>query len=103
MIAEVAGLLVVAQDWEGHHDWGGGWWVVMVLAMLLFWVLIAFAIVWAVRTWSASRPGGEGRDRGPLEILDRRLADGSISIEEYEERRRKLQESGAPPGADRAP
>ena len=103
MIPDLAGLLVVAQDWEGHHDFGGGWWIVMVLAMLLFWSLVVLGVVWAARTWFASRPTSEAQGTTPLEILERRLADGSISVEEYEERRRVLQEPRQRPGADPGP
>ena len=88
-------VLVVAQssDWDGHHgDWGGGWWIVM----LLFWVLVAAGIVWAISRASRSQPDERRAGATPLEILERRLAEGSISVEEYEERRRALAGSGHP-------
>ena len=99
MTPHPADLLVLAQSWDGHHDWGGGWWIVMVLAMVLFWALVVIGIVWAVRAWPTSRPTGAGRGETPLEILDRRLADGSISVEEYEQRRTALREPDARPDA----
>lgn len=88
--------LVIAQDGDwGHMGWDSGWWIVMMFAMVLFWALVVVGIVWLVRSLQ-----GGGGDRGPgeptvLELLDRRLADGSISIEEYEERRRVLGGSSA--------
>jgi len=88
-------VLVVAQssDWDGHHgDWGGGWWIVM----LLFWVLVAAGVIWAVRASSGPRPHERHAGATPLEILERRLAEGSISVEEYEERRRALAGSEHP-------
>jgi putative membrane protein len=89
--------LIVAQV-RGPDGWGhmgGGWWgVPMMLGMLLFWVLIALAIVWLVRAL-LRQDGGPGgppapRPEGPVEVLERRLAEGAISIEEYEQRREVL-------------
>ena len=86
-------LLVLAQsDWNDHHDIGDGWWIVMMVGMIAFWVIVALAVVWAVRHWSATtstdRRDPDGDD--PLKILDRRLAEGEISIEEYARRRNLL-------------
>lgn len=83
--------LVLAQNVasHGHHDMSGGWWIVMMIGMFLFWALIAVAIVWGVRTWA----GGQqlaGKQSTPKDVLERRLAEGEISVEEYEERRRVL-------------
>lgn len=90
--------LVLAQDgWDGHHDMDGGWWIVMMIGMFLFWALIIVAVVWAVRTWS---DGNRARDKStPQDVLERRLAEGQISVEEYEERRRVLSGPTASPGA----
>ena len=88
--------LVIAQDIDvdGHHDLDGGWWIVMMIGMLLFWALVVVAVVWAVRAWTGGQgPGGPGPARHestPQEVLERRLAEGEISVEEYEERRRVL-------------
>ena len=83
-------LLVLAQsDWNDHHDFGDGWWIVMMIGMIAFWVIVALAIVWAVRHWSSTtstdRHDPDGDD--PLKILDRRLAEGEVSVEEYSRRR----------------
>lgn len=88
-------LIVFAQgsDWDGHHDGG---WVVMGLGMLIFWVLLIAVVVWLVRTWGPGHGHGPGPLQTPLDVLDRRLAEGGISVEEYEERRRIL--TGRGPG-----
>jgi putative membrane protein len=78
--------LLVAGGVGDHMD--DGWWVVMV-GMLLFWGLIALAVVWGVRSFAGQRRE-DGGGATPMDVLDRRLADGSISIEEYEQRRRML-------------
>ena len=72
-----------------HGDFGSGWWIVMMLGMLLFWGLIIAAVVWAVRELRHSR----GRDAGlktPSALLDHRFASGEISADEYRERKAVL-------------
>ena len=86
---------LLADTWD-MHDWGGGWWVVMVLAMLLFWGLVIAGIVWVVRAATGDRAAAG--TKGAREILDERLATGEISVEEYERRRALLvgKRSGPP-------
>jgi putative membrane protein len=83
---------VVADTWD-MHDWGGdGWWVMMGIGMLLFWGLVIAGIVLIMRELSGPR-----HDRGredPLDILKGRLAQGDISVEEYERHRQALERSG---------
>lgn len=67
---------------HGMEPWG--W-----LTMLLFWAAVIFVIVWAVRsTDGPRRRDGDSASR----ILDERFARGEIDREEYEERRRILDE-----------
>ena len=99
LTAALSAFVLVAEDesdW-GHMDLDGGWWIVMGLGMVLFWALVILGIVWLVREIGgghghASRAGARGPD--PLEVLDRRLAEGEIDVEEYEERRRTIRASG---------
>lgn len=55
---------------------------VMMLGMVVFWGGIILLIVWLVR-------GGFDRSRTPvvsaMEILERRFAEGAISVDEYRE------------------
>lgn len=86
-------ILLADGDWDNHMgDWGAGWWVAMVLMMVVFWGLVIFGVVWLVR----SLGGGHHtiRHRDPAEVLDHRLASGEISVEEYRERRALLKEGG---------
>lgn len=94
-MAKLIGLgLVFADDgWDHHMDWDGGWWVVMVIGMVLFWALVIVGIVWLVRELSGGRGGRPGREPSALELLDRRLADGTISPADYHERRAMLEKS----------
>ena len=86
--------LLLAQDdsdW-GHMNWDGGWSILMVLGMVLFWALVILGVVWLVREVSAGRResqrGAAGPD--PAATLDHRLASGEISIKEYRDRRDAL-------------
>lgn len=84
-------LLVLAdQEWD-HMDWGGGWWLVMVLAMVLFWGLVIAGAIWLVRSLSSGHSAGGHRPPSAIELLDRRLAEGEISTEEYAQRRAVLE------------
>jgi putative membrane protein len=89
-----AALVFADSDWGGHMD--GGWWVVMAIGMVLFWALVIVGLVWLVRELTGR--GGLKLRQGPLELLDRRLAEGTISPEDYRERRKIL--AGSPPEAD---
>ncbi len=95
------GLVLADEGWGDHMDWGGGWWIVMVVGMVLFWGLAILGAVWLVREL-VGRGGSLGRKPNALELLDRRLAEGTISPEDYRERR-KILEGSSPPGdgADR--
>jgi putative membrane protein len=83
-----AALLTLADYGNHMDDWGAGWWILMALMMIVFWGLVIGGIVWLVRTLMAERHG-HGRE-SPIELLDRRLASGEISPEEYRERRDML-------------
>lgn len=87
---------VLADSWGFHHNLGTGGWIVMMLGMVIFWGAVIALGVWLVRGGSASR------SESPQEILRRRLADGSISVEEYEQRRAAL-ESSTQAGRDDTP
>ena len=85
------------QEWPYHgpHMWGGGWW--MFLGPLMMIVFIA-AIVAAVVLMFRWLGGGQGvappttPGKTPLDILKERFARGEIDKEEFEERRRVLDE-----------
>jgi putative membrane protein len=76
-----------------HGDVGTGWMIVMMPMMLLFWGAIIVGIAWLIRGagrgWSASGEDLAARE-DPMEILDRRFAEGAISVEDYSARRKVL-------------
>jgi putative membrane protein len=92
----VVPILASAQErpyewgWGMHPmGWMGGFWGVgMMFMMLLFWILVIAAIVFAVR-WLVSQDKG-GRSDSSMEILRQRYARGEINKEEFEAKKRDL-------------
>lgn len=85
-------LTILLADTDHMGDWGAGWWIAMVLMMIVFWALVIAGAVWLVRSLAGGHHAIHRRD--PLEVLDHRLAGGEISIEEYRERRELLGKGG---------
>jgi putative membrane protein len=88
-------------DYWGMHDGdvGLGWGLVMILGMLVFWGLVIAGVVWLARSASSSR---DDREDSPRDILDRGLAQGTISPEEYERRRALLTRPSRPEDGESA-
>jgi uncharacterized membrane protein len=63
---------------------------------VLIWVLLILAVLWSVKV-VADRKSGDGGNGGgsrrPLDILEERYARGELSEQEFEERKRVLEES----------
>lgn len=74
---------LAAVDWH-HGDIGTGWWIVMMIGMVLFWVAVFAGIAWLVRT------AGGTRRPSARELLDERFARGEIDVDEYRERQSAL-------------
>ena len=86
-----------ADGFDMHGDFGTGWWIAMMLGMLVFWALVIAAVVWVIREVSGRREGRAGAESAEA-LLDRRFAAGEISIEEYRQRKAVLSgEVAAPP------
>jgi putative membrane protein len=67
----------------------GGWWG---LSGSLFWLVLIVGIVLLVRAGSGRSPWpGSGRESG-IDVLERRFAEGELSLEEYRERRSVLEQ-----------
>lgn len=78
-------------DMWGHMEGWGGYWL-MGLVCLLVVVGLVLLIVWAFRA-PGSKRAGEGAPpsaESPLEILKKRYAQGELSDEEFEEKKRRL-------------
>jgi putative membrane protein len=68
--------------------WGGGFF------MIFFWVAIIVGIVLLVKWIMATSGKGEGvpAKESPMEILKRRYAAGEIGKEEFEEKKKDLEQ-----------
>jgi putative membrane protein len=87
----VAQLVPLADTWGMHgDDVGAGWMALTMIGMVLFWGAVILGIVWLVRGGVAGRPSPPGEPESALQILERRFAEGTISPEDYEARRRIL-------------
>ena len=77
----------------GGMGWGGMGWGGMV-GMILVWVVLIAAIVWAVSRLLPGRKVEDGRPAAgqekPQDILDRRFARGEIDLETYQAQRAAL-------------
>lgn len=75
----------------------------MMIGMGLFWLAIILAVVWLVR-YSVERRQQEAPSENALTILERRFAEGSVSVDEYKQRRDVLTGAAAPsPAGDVTP
>lgn len=90
----------------GNHMGAGGW-IFSILASLIFLALIGALIFWLL---SATTSGGgnltrTGSRESPKEILDRRLASGELTVEQYRHLHDTLDGAGQPsaPPAPREP
>jgi putative membrane protein len=66
----------------------GGWWI---LSGPLIWLLIIVGIALLVRGSGRAPWAGGGPETG-IDVLERRFAEGELSLEEYRERRSVLEE-----------
>ena len=78
-----------------YYDNGGthwGLWIVMIVAMLVFFAILAWAVVSIIRQRDGHSGGGGQGPSGTsgsdaLRILDERFARGEIDVDEYTNRR----------------
>src|ERR1044071_4605922 len=74
--------------WEMHPMWWWGLGFGMMAMMFLFWALVIFGFIVAVR-WLLNKGVGEKADTA-LRILRERYARGEINKEEFEARKKDL-------------
>ena len=92
--------LPLADNWGMH---GSGWWLLAAIPMML----LMGTMMWMMMRGmggSSSRDASAPPDRSatresPLETLERRLAEGELSIDEYRARREVLVDGNAQPSA----
>jgi putative membrane protein len=99
----VAAIIPVADAWGMHGDVGWGWMALMMAVMVLFWGAVIFGIVWLIRSFAGggSAPSGEmpvSRETA-VQILERRFAEGALTVEDYRARREVLANGAGLTGA----
>src|SRR5512133_3645084 len=93
---DIAQTIPVSDTWM-HGGWG--WMSLMMVMMVLFWGAVIFGVVWLIRgaTQGGSHAGERPpRNESPIEILERRFAEGEMSEEDYRARREVLAGRGEP-------
>jgi uncharacterized membrane protein len=88
----MAHTIPLADTWM-HGGWGWGWMSLMMVVMVLFWGAVIFGIFWLIRgtargEWAPSET--PVNKESPVEILERRFAEGAITPEDYRARREVL-------------
>lgn len=76
---------------DGMHN---GWLWGMPAFGFILWILLIGGVLWAIAHFqrgSTSPPPPSEPNESPLEILQRRYAQGELSTEEYEERKDRLE------------
>ena len=73
--------------WDGHGD-GWWWFVVIPLAILLFWSVVAWVVLTLVRANGSA--GSPRPSEDAQRILDARYARGEIDTDEYHRRSDEL-------------
>ncbi len=75
----------------GFHD-GMGWWMLFGgMGMMVFWAVIIGLVVWSVTRVAGGREERGEQSQSPIDIVERRLARGEISKDEFEDLKRALQ------------
>ncbi len=87
-MGELTTFLARANDWNGHMDWGGGWWMI-VWGTLMMGGLVLLGL-YLVRSMPGSPMNDRGSETNPTDrahtILAERYARGELTSEEYQER-----------------
>ena len=66
----------------------------MMIGMALFWGAIILGLVWLIRDGDGRRQAGP--EETALAILDRRFAEGALSLDDYHQRKSVLTGAAAP-------
>src|SRR5918994_758662 len=97
----IAETIPLADTWGMHGDVGWGWMVLMMGLMVLFWGAVIFGIVWLIRGVARGGPAASAEPpvsrETAVQILERRFAEGALTVEDYHARREVLVNGTAGP------
>ena len=89
----------LADTWNGHHM--SGWWFLLMLPMMAFMGAMMWMMMRGMMGGGSSPDADASVSREtPMEILERRFAEGEISIEDYRARRDALVDAAAEVSGD---
>jgi putative membrane protein len=93
-------LALITLPLADSDGWGmhGAGWAPMMIGMVLFWGAIILGVVWLVR--NTTNQHRERHQQTAVEILDRRFAEGAISLDDYHQRMNVLASAGSRHGED---
>lgn len=76
-----------------NQGMGGGWWVLMIIGMVVFWAIFVIGTVALLRHYGPRRGAAhvETPSSSAIEILKERLARGELTEEEYARLRKLLE------------
>ena len=99
----IALTVPLADSWGMHGS--GGWWLLAAIPMMLFMGAMMWMMMRGMMGGSASPDSSAPSDRlvrreNPMQTLERRFAEGEISIEEYRARREALVDGAAESSGD---
>ena len=98
----IAQIIPLADSFGMHDgDIGAGWLIVGVPLMLLMMGGMMWMMMRGMGGGSSAPSERPGTTETPVEILERRFAEGAISIEEYRARREALVNGSAGPNGAR--
>jgi putative membrane protein len=81
-----------------HMGNGTGWWMVFgSVMMVIFWIVIIWAVTAVVRRPPESGARERRSEPTALQILERRYALGELTDDEFESMKRRLTGSGSAP------
>jgi putative membrane protein len=99
----IALTVPLADNWGMHGN--GGWWLLAAIPMMLFMGAMMWMMMRGMMGGSSSPDSSAPSDElvsreTPMQTLERRFAEGEISIEEYRARREALIDAAAEPSGD---
>jgi uncharacterized membrane protein len=85
--------------WGNHMSAGG--WILSVMWTLIILALVIAGIVWLVSVLGSRETDPRAREASAREILDRRLASGELTIEQYRALREAIGDDASEPPGER--
>jgi len=71
--------------------WNSGWMIGGMIFMVIFWAVVIWLIVWGIRRSAQSNDNStKMSNKTPLDIAKERYSKGEITLEQFEEIKKRL-------------